>query len=170
MRQLIGVPVVQASSVRCLLAETWVSGELMRYGPQQAIAPFFVADAAIRKSSVHREWGRLVAGTEPVLVEAALPEANSWWSGVPSLPATALRAIARRAGVHLYVETGDQVIAGSGFLALHAAWSGERTVRLPVTSRVQDALTGAVLADGAMAFTVRLETGDTLLARVRASG
>jgi hypothetical protein len=102
-----------------------------------------------------------------VLVETSLQEAASWFSGVPSLPAATLRAIARGAGAHLYLDTGDQVIAGRGFLAVHAAWNGERTVRLPVPSRVEDAFTGALLADDADALMVSLRTGDTLLVRVR---
>jgi hypothetical protein len=170
MGDLVGVPVRLAGELRRAEAETWLDGALTRYGPQRPIAPLLVAADGVRESGSHREWGRLIASAEPALVEASLPEARSWLSAVPSLPATALRAIARRAGVHLYVETGDQVIAGRGFLAVHAAWSGERSVRLPRPCRVEDAFTGAVLADGADTFTLRLRTGDTLLARVRETG
>ena len=89
------------------------------------------------------------------------------WYGDPEIAAhvAQLVEIARRAGVHVYVDTGDQVIGRAGLLAVHAASSGERTVRLPGSARVTDAFTGRALADGQTFFGVRLEAGDTLLAR-----
>lgn len=71
------------------------------------------------------------------------------------------RRAARDAGVHFYAEPGDQVLAESRMLALHAATDGERVVRLPQARTVIDAMTGQRVATGLREFRVSLRQGET---------
>ena len=47
------------------------------------------------------------------------------------LGADVLRAIARFAGCHIYTDSEDVLYANRHYVVLHAASSGEKTVRLP---------------------------------------
>jgi hypothetical protein len=42
-----------------------------------------------------------------------------------------IRAFLQGAGVHLYAASGDVLYLGNGYLGLHAAMGGEKTLRLP---------------------------------------
>lgn len=42
-----------------------------------------------------------------------------------------IRSFLEKAGVHLYEKTGDVVYAGNGYVGLHAATAGEKTLKLP---------------------------------------
>jgi hypothetical protein len=77
-----------------------------------------------------------------------------------------LRHLARQAGVHLYVETGEQVLCEKGYLALHAGFDGERTVRLPGLSDVENADTGESVGRDIREFSASLRRGDTAIWRL----
>ena len=77
------------------------------------------------------------------------------------------RQRAREAGVHVYTESGDQVLAEKAWLALHAAGDGLRVITLPRPCRVVDALSGETLSDGAETFSVNLRRGETAVWRLR---
>ena len=49
----------------------------------------------------------------------------------------AIRSLAVRAGAHCYIDSGDAVWVGQHYLVLHAASSGEKTVRLPRPRRIR---------------------------------
>ena len=77
---------------------------------------------------------------------------NDGWTAIYSsslrLPAALLRNLARQAGAHVYVESGDATYADNRYIGVHAATAGEKTIRLPPGSescRVKDALTGQEL-------------------------
>ena len=48
-----------------------------------------------------------------------------------ALTTVQIRAFLENAGVHLYESTGDVVYAGNGYVGIHAATAGEKTLKLP---------------------------------------
>lgn len=67
---------------------------------------------------------------------------HSYYLEEPPIDAAAYRALARQAGVHLYVETNDVLYANASLVVLHAADAGERRIRFPEKSHVADLIRG----------------------------
>ena len=113
-------------------------GTDMRFSPR-----FFGADA--KATTIAN-----IAGTDkPGLVI----KQNDGWTAVYSssirIPAALLRNLARQAGAHVYVESGDATYADNRYIGVHAATAGNKIIRLPPGSescRVKDAVTGQELS------------------------
>jgi hypothetical protein len=113
-------------------------GTDLRFSPR-----FFAADAKATTIAS-------LAGTDkPGLVI----KKNDGWIAIYSsslrLPAALLRNLARQAGAHVYVESGDATYADNRYIGVHAATAGTKIIRLPPGSeslRVKDALTGQELS------------------------
>jgi hypothetical protein len=84
----------------------------------------------------------------------------------PPLPAVELARLFREAGAHLYAEPGDPLLAGCGYVALHAASAGTKTLRSPQRARWVDERTGTELARDATEVSVSVERGRTVLLRL----
>lgn len=71
------------------------------------------------------------------------------WTSVfvsaPMINAHILRNIAREAGIHVYADQGDVVLAGRSFLTVHAREAGEKLIRLPVPSDVYECYDGRLI-------------------------
>ncbi|MBP5300512.1 MAG: hypothetical protein J6Y80_03810, partial [Victivallales bacterium] len=61
------------------------------------------------------------------------------------LDTTLLRETAREAGVHIYMESGDNLFAGGQVLSLHAIVPGTKTIRLPRSTDAVELYSGEVL-------------------------
>jgi len=72
-------------------------------------------------------------------------EWTSVFSAAPDLPQDVLRALLKRAGVHLYNEHGDVVYVNRSMLTYCASSSGKKELKLPCSSTLVDALDGTVL-------------------------
>ena len=128
-------------------------GTDMRFSPR-----FFGADA--KATTIAN-----IAGTDkPGLVI----KQNDGWTAVYSssirIPAALLRNLARQAGAHVYVESGDATYADNRYIGVHAATAGEKTIRLPPGSescRVKDAVTGEVLTVVSGTVRMTLARGET---------
>ena len=84
-----------------------------------------------------------------------MKEHGTWtavYSSAPLLPASLLRRLAQRAGVHLYVDTEDIVWASRDLLAVSVHRPGPRTIRLPRTAEVTDLYEDSVVARGVDSF------------------
>jgi hypothetical protein len=79
-----------------------------------------------------------------------------------NVPADLLRNIARAAGVHVYIASGDSVYTDGQYLAVHAASDGEKTVTLPEARRIVDVRSGEVLARHADRVKRTMKLGETL--------
>jgi hypothetical protein len=112
---------------------------------------------------------RFVAGGAVAVAAKKTVDGTSVYAGLLQLPAGLLRSLARRAGVHLYSEDDDVVMAGNGFVAIHASAAGTKTLRLPEPGALTDAVTGEDLPP-ADSFTFAMQQGDTRLFRVDGSG
>ncbi|MGQ9730201.1 MAG: beta-galactosidase, partial [Candidatus Zipacnadales bacterium] len=83
--------------------------------------------------------------------------------GTLHAPAQLLRNLLKPAGVHLYLNTDDVVLADEEFLALVATSAGTKTITLPTQRTVVDALTGETVAQQATTFSLPMELGQTRL-------
>ncbi|MCC6579417.1 MAG: beta-galactosidase, partial [Phycisphaeraceae bacterium] len=72
----------------------------------------------------------------PFLAVRPMGDWTSVYSFVPQLPIAVLRNMARAAGVHIYDDAGDEVVAGPNLVSVHGASTGGRTIRLPETTEV----------------------------------
>jgi len=86
---------------------------------------------------------------------------KTFWAPAPPLTTEEFRQVAQAAGVHLYGEGGEQVLANKSMLMLHAAKQGEKTIRLPAAARVTDAFTGEVFSENDRVIRVAMRAGET---------
>ncbi len=109
----------------------------------------------------------MIEGTDhPALVATETNDSLTVFSSVPRLPAGLLRTVARKAGVHLYIDTEDIVWASRDLLAISVNAAGPRTVRLPRPCRVVDLWSGQHVADNTAEFTVEIPEKGTALLRL----
>ena len=159
MAEATGIHVRLIERRQNLLLETTMTGTWIGYGPAGEVGPILVADDPAAEVLGWLAYVR--HGPFPGLVTKAMEGWTSVWSAIPPLPAALLRVLARRAGVHVYSEVGDQVLRDSDLLAVHACSDGQRRISLPSAHRVLDAFTSALVADCAESFLVDLRRGDT---------
>lgn len=88
---------------------------------------------------------------------AVAEKRNVYFYGSPALSRDFLREVARRAGVHLYLESGDNLYASRDVVSIHASHRGDKTIRLPERSDVVDVYTGEVLAKDVQEVTFPME-------------
>lgn len=155
-----------------LAAETWLGGTRLVYGSERNLYPRLVGNdrrAELLGFYVEGENGATPDpdhDESPALMQRSFPTHRSIWSGVPGLPSSLLARFAEEAGVHLYCHGGHQVVAGPGWLGVHAKRSGPTEIRLPEPAAVTDWLTGERLGEVLTAFSVDLRRGETRLFEV----
>ena len=72
-----------------------------------------------------------------------------------------LRERLASAGAHVYLDSGDVVFAGRGYLAVHASKAGLKHIRLPQRCDVAEIFGAAPGRKGVTEFTERMEFGET---------
>lgn len=80
------------------------------------------------------------------------------------------REQAQAAGVHLYIDSGDQVLVEKQLLTVHAASDGPRRIRLPRKCRVEEAFTGQTVLDAGTEFEANLRKGETAVWKLDGAG
>jgi len=93
----------------------------------------------------------------------ALRRGDGWASvfcGATTISAGVLREIARAAGGHIWLDTGDVVIASRDLVAVHATHPGEKTLVPPPGAVLREAWTGA---RHTAPIPLTLQLGDTRL-------
>jgi hypothetical protein len=85
----------------------------------------------------------------PALCRKEMAGWNSVYSAAPCIAPAVLRALAKRAGVHLYVDEDAVVYANQSLLSITVVEPGRRTIRLPRRATIEDGFTGEVLASDA---------------------
>lgn len=92
----------------------------------------------------------------------------SMWSGVPTVPVPVLRELARRAGVHIFCDSGDTFYAGHGTITVHSNHAGPKRISLPGRFSVEEIFTEAPLKiTGASAIEFEMKSCETRTFRVR---
>jgi hypothetical protein len=110
--------------------------------------------------------GTLAGRSDVVLAMKSLPGWTSVYTLNPVLPASFLRALARRAGVHLYNDRDDTLYASRSFLTLAAGLPGPRRIRLPKRSDVYDPFTGQRIWRRVTAFEREFRAKETVIWRI----
>jgi hypothetical protein len=118
------------------------------YGVGEISPTFYVDDDAANVLGLDATTGR------PGLCLKTMDGWTSVYSAAPGLAAPVLRGLARRAGVHLYLDEDAVVYANRSLLSVTVVEAGRRTIRLPNWANVEDALTGEVVATDADRFGV----------------
>lgn len=95
--------------------------------------------------------------------EGVAESERTWYAPHPPVSAAMLRRLFRQSGAHVYTEQGDTLMVGGGYLALHAASTGRKTLRLPKSARWTDARKGVVVAANRECIQVPASAGQTLL-------
>jgi hypothetical protein len=86
--------------------------------------------------------GRIRETGEPGLAMRRFADWTSIHAAAGPLPAAALRALARQAGVHIYCEQDASLYVNRSFIALHSREARVYTVRLPTAESRVELLTG----------------------------
>ena len=140
---------------------SFYTGDRHTYGTAEVVGPILNGNDP---EATVRGWVRQHTHKDsymPGLLEKDYGGWHSIWSAAPTVPAALLREMGRRAGVPIYSNCGDQVFTGPGLLAVHAAFDGKRTIRLPKPMTLKDVFTGETTAAEAGEFTVDMRRGDT---------
>jgi hypothetical protein len=131
-------------------------------GSDVAITPAFVVDDPDAEAV-----GQLRGSEEVGLALQAMDGWMSVYCAAPLLTPALLRNLARAAGGHVYLDTGDALSVDDRFLCVHAATDGHKTLHLRAPATVQDAMSGAVLAEQATTVTLPMKRGETRLLELR---
>lgn len=85
----------------------------------------------------------------------AAKKMNGWQSVYSLFPLTRyhLRALCKNAGVHLYMDTDDELFATRSYLMIHTRDAGDKTIRLPGKYTVTEVYSGRVLGNNVDCFT-----------------
>ncbi len=102
-------------------------------------------------------------GTEIRRPQAVAPEVLP---GKYQWTAAELRALARKAGVHIYDDEDDVLYAGRGWLGIHSAPGGVRQIHLPFPARIVDAFGSRMFPDVCQELPLTLAPCETVLLRV----
>lgn len=81
-------------------------------------------------------------------------------------PVQVWRELARLAGAHIWIETGDGFYTDGQYLGLHAAGAGEKVITLPWPRKVTDVIRGRLVAQKTTQIRQNMNHGETLLVRL----
>ena len=141
----------------------WTEGlQAETFGNDTVLDPLWTVEEAEGVEVI----GRYADGT----AAAAIRKGNRGlraYIGSLHTPAKLLRNILSEAGVHLYSDTDDVIMADTEFLGIAATEAGNKRLMLPETSTVVDALSGETVAEGAREFELDMQLGETRLLWLR---
>ncbi len=92
-----------------------------------------------------------------------MPEWTSIFVGTYLVPSEVLRAAAREAGAHLYLQQDNVVYHNRSFLGIHVSQSGKKTISLPGKCDIYDIFEHKLIGNMIDQFDVDAEKGKTLL-------
>ncbi len=98
---------------------------------------------------------------KPSMVMRQFDNWTSLYIGATAVPASIVRAIACKAGVHIYDDQEDILYANRNFVGLHTCRDGEHRVVLPEKRSVVDAYTGKVIAEATTEIKFQAPEADT---------
>jgi hypothetical protein len=188
MHELTGIRLVLSNKperVRARMALT-DQGKQLWYPPDLKRDSVEAAGSASQRvalpASIGHEhvWAQLVMVEDPEAIALGTlqdrPETTlamksmGHWTSIytlnPVLPAGFLRALARRAGVHIYNDQDDTLYASRSYLTLAANLAGRRRIQLPRRADVFDPFTGDRLWQGVSAFEQDFQAKETVIWRL----
>jgi hypothetical protein len=130
-----------------------------RFGPDKKPAPLFAVTAG--QAGV-LPLGAYAGTGETAFAMKRTPEWTSVFCGGLQVSAPVLRELARQAGVHIYCDTDDVISGTSGFVSIHAASAGLKTLVLPEAATLRDLITDQTMP-AAKSHTFEMKLGETRL-------
>ncbi len=125
--------------------------------PNQPLSPVFVVDdPEATVLGVYKESG------EPALAIKEVDGCTLVYLGALAPTVRLIRALCRRAGIHLYVEEDCFTFACESYVGLHAPRDGKIELRLPGKRGLREVYTGETLAPDTR-FELSLRKGETRL-------
>ena len=99
--------------------------------------------------------------TDPALVSTdkggvfAAKKMNGWQSVFSLFPLTKnhIRALCRNAGIHIYLDSDDELFANRSCIMIHTRTAGDKTIRLPGKFTVTELYSGKVIGKNISRFT-----------------
>ncbi len=129
-----------------------------RYGTDNKIGPVIVGDDP--DADV---LGTLFGFGEPGLIRKTVDGIDTYFSTAPKLSASVLRAIAERAGAHIYNFSDDVTYVNRSFIGIHTPRSGERILRFPEPTTLYDVYHEKMIAADVVNVTIDLPARETML-------
>ena len=99
-------------------------------------------------------------------VGLAMKDCGGWWSafcGGLEVSPEVLRALAQRAGAHVYCDSNDVISGCPGFISIHAATAGQKLLRFPRAVVLTDLISGQKLTPAAREHGFEMAKGETRL-------
>ena len=135
-----------------------VEGLRTSFGTETVLDPLW----QVEEAPGVRVIGRYADGS--VAAAATSRDGNhTVYLGALRAPARLLRNILKQAGVHLYSDSDDVILADRDFLGVAATSAGEKRILLPDRRTVVDALTGEKVAAATTEVTLAMQMGETRL-------
>ncbi len=154
MRDLTGMRIVAGDQRRPVNVTVPGDGTLVdekvTYGTSSPVGPASFGEGKISPTFHVEDDTVEVLGLDAATNRNALcvKEMNGWtsiYSAAPCVAPSVLRALAKRAGVHVYVNEDIVVYANNSLLSVTVDDPGRRTVRLRRPSTIEDGFTGEIL-------------------------
>jgi hypothetical protein len=123
----------------------------LAYGTENKIGPVLVGDDPDAEV-----LGELYGFGAPGLICREIAGVQTYFSAAPKLPATLLRAIAARAGAHIYNEQDDITYVNRSFVGLHTPRAGQRTFCFQEPTDLYDVYRDQIVATSALEVTLDL--------------
>jgi len=134
------------------------SGEFASYPPTAVPCPRFTDSCGAYKLA------KLQGTEEPALLWKQFDDYASVYSLLPAVPYQILREIMYMSSVHVYSITGDALMAGGRFAAIHAITDGEKRIHFPFpVSKVYDAYTDEEVKVNDIFIDFEMKAGETRL-------
>lgn len=158
MATLTGLPLerIPRGKLEIALQPAAFPGAPPKFGPGQEQSPMFTASPADGQI-----LGAYSDSQKPGLVSRDAGVWRSVYCGAPLLPAAVLRKLFAEAGVHIYSDRGDNLMANAAWLSLHTVTAGRKLVRLPQAAPVFDITRNTLLSAETQTFEVDLPAGAT---------
>ena len=156
MSRLVGMKLTQLDRARLSFQTTGPDGAVVRFGLNVDQSPVFTPSEPGQDV-----WARLEGLGRPSIVSVRRPGWTSVFSSAPAVPAWLLRRAFAAAGVHIYLDTDDNVSANASWLSIHAASAGRKTIRLPAACRVYDVIRDKLVSLKTRSFTIDMGFGAT---------
>ncbi len=96
----------------------------------------------------------------------AMRRFESWisvYSAAPLLPSAVLRALARIAGVHIYLDSDEPLYANRSFLGMHGRKGGKKHLRFSSKTALYDVFNQKTASKSTSSVNISLRSGDSIL-------
>lgn len=128
------------------------------YGTQNKIGPVMVAGDPTAQT-----LGTLYGFDLPGLVYKEMKGVQTWYTASTKLSHQLIRAIAMKAGVHIYNDIDDGTYVNKSFVSIHTVRGGKRTLSFPVPVSLYDVYNNKVIASNTKQVTIDLPVRTTAL-------